>query len=122
MYTKKKSDRLISALIIESKMSQYSQRMGRLAAKIFGNVSRPTNVKSQKVERMFTQKPYYLRPEVVDYYPNYKVINRLDIKLRAFGMFRDSHLGVINEIERLSVIKGKVLKPEKGKGRRATRR
>ncbi|XP_033744953.1 28S ribosomal protein S33, mitochondrial-like [Pecten maximus] len=103
-------------------MSQYSQRMGRLAAKIFGDVSRPTNAKSKRVERMFTEKPYYLRPEVVDYYPNYKVINRLEFKLRAFGMFRDSHLGVINEIERMSFIQGKVIKPEKGKGRRATRR
>ncbi|OWF35513.1 28S ribosomal protein S33, mitochondrial-like [Mizuhopecten yessoensis] len=102
-------------------MSQYSLRMGRLAARIFGDVARPTNTKSRRVERMFKEKPFYLRPEVVDYYPNYKVINRLDVKLGTLGMFRDTHLGVINEIQRLNVIRGKV-KPEKGKGRRATRR
>ncbi|XP_060080600.1 small ribosomal subunit protein mS33-like [Ylistrum balloti] len=102
-------------------MSQYSQRMGRLAARIFGDVTRQTNARSKKVERMFRDKPYHLRPEVVDYYPNYKVINRLEFKLRAFGMFRDPHLNVKNEFERMSFLEGKV-KPEKGKGRRATRR
>lgn len=69
-------------------MSNYSVRMGRLAARIFGEVARPTNTKSMKVVKIFSEQPRHMKPEIVDYYPRHKDIYILMKELRWQGLYR----------------------------------
>ncbi|XP_046563681.1 28S ribosomal protein S33, mitochondrial-like [Haliotis rubra] len=101
--------------------SNYAKRMGHLAARIFGEVARPTSLRSMKVVRLMRELPPNLNPEVVNYYPRYKDTNGLMIKLRKHGLFRDEHLDFQEEMTRLKALRGKV-KPKKGEGKRAMKR
>lgn len=69
-------------------MSAYSRKMARLSARIFGEVARPTSVKSTKVVRIFSEKPKHLDKRVVDYYPPYKDLTMTFATLRNYGLFR----------------------------------
>lgn len=52
--------------------------MARLSARIFGEVARPTDEKSMRVVKMFSEKPLYKRPDIVKYYnENQKHMDRL---------------------------------------------
>ena len=69
-------------------LSNYAKRMARLSARIFGEVARPTNCKSMKVVRLFSEKPMEKRREVVDYYPNHVELTSLMKRLRYLGLYR----------------------------------
>ncbi|KAK6188569.1 hypothetical protein SNE40_004717 [Patella caerulea] len=101
--------------------SNYSKRMGRLAARIFGEVARPTTSQSTKVVKIFSQKPLHLRPEVVNYYPQHDVIGNMMSRLRHLGLYRDEHMDFKEEMRRLKNLRGKA-KPKKGEGKRALKR
>lgn len=95
--------------------STYARRMNHLSNRIFGEVTRPTNSKSMKVVQMFSEKPLYLRPEVINYYPRHVEANDLTRHLRYYGLFRDEHQDFKEEMARLRVLRGK---PPKGRDRR----
>ncbi|XP_014679617.1 PREDICTED: 28S ribosomal protein S33, mitochondrial-like [Priapulus caudatus] len=101
--------------------SNYAKRMARLSARIFGEVTRPTNSKSMKVVTLFSEKPMQKREEVVDYYPNLPVIDRLMRQLRQLGLYRDEHLDFKEEMHRLRKLRGKGA-PKKGEGKSARKK
>ena len=69
--------------------SKYAQRMARLSARIFGEVSRETDVKSTKVLRIFSGKPPHMDPYYnKDYYPRHVELTQLMDGLREHGLFR----------------------------------
>ncbi|KFM70991.1 28S ribosomal protein S33, mitochondrial, partial [Stegodyphus mimosarum] len=96
-------------------MSNYARRMARLSARIFGEVSRPTNNKSMKVVRILSQQPNDLNPYVVDHYPPHVEYSKLIRVLREYGLFRDEHLDFKEEMVRQKILRGKV-KPKRGEG------
>lgn len=96
----------------------YSRRMNFLSNRIFGEVARPTNDKSMKVVKMFSEKPVHLREEIVNYYPRHVETHLLMKKLREYGLFRDEHQDFKEEMKRLRVLRGKA-PPKKGEGKRS---
>ncbi|XP_015176458.1 PREDICTED: 28S ribosomal protein S33, mitochondrial [Polistes dominula] len=87
--------------------TNYAKRMNRLSNRIFGEVVRPTNQKSLKVVKLFSEKPVQKRPEIVDYYPRHKDIQKLMLHLRDYGLFRDEHEDFKEEYDRLRELRGK---------------
>ncbi|KAL3853656.1 hypothetical protein ACJMK2_017185 [Sinanodonta woodiana] len=102
-------------------MSGYAQKMSRLAARIFGEVSRPTNVKSMKVVKIFSEQPLHMNKAIVEYYPRHDKLSHLMRTLRNHGLYRDEHEDFKNEMERQRRLRGKG-KPKKGEGKRAMKR
>nr|XP_027235956.1 28S ribosomal protein S33, mitochondrial-like isoform X1 [Penaeus vannamei] len=98
--------------------THYAKRMNRLSNRIFGEVVRPTSVQSQRVVKMFAEKPLDLRPEITDYYPRHIETNSLMSLLRKYGLYRDEHQDFKEEMKRLRKLRGKG-KPKKGEGKRA---
>lgn len=92
--------------------------MNFLSNRIFGEVARPTNDKSMKVVKMFSEKPVQLREEIVNYYPRHVETHLLMRKLREYGLFRDEHQDFKEEMKRLRVLRGKAA-PKKGEGKRS---
>ncbi|XP_067006135.1 small ribosomal subunit protein mS33 [Anabrus simplex] len=101
--------------------SNYARRMNRLSNRIFGEVVRPTNSKSMKVVKLFSEKPLHLRSDIVNYYPRHVETYRLMMKLRYFGLFRDEHQDFKEEMKRLRALRGKV-PPKKGEGKRSAKK
>lgn len=91
----------------------YARRMNHLSNRIFGEVTRETNDKSMKVVRMFSEKPMYLKPEVIHYYPRHVETGRLVMQLRGYGLFRDEHQDFKEEMVRLRALRGKA-PPKRG--------
>ncbi|XP_011699783.1 PREDICTED: 28S ribosomal protein S33, mitochondrial [Wasmannia auropunctata] len=87
--------------------TNYAVRMNRLSNRIFGEVVRPTNQKSMKVVKLFSEKPVNKRPEVVEYYPRFKETELLMKHLRDYGLFRDEHKDFQEEYQRLRELRGK---------------
>ncbi|XP_047343960.1 28S ribosomal protein S33, mitochondrial [Vespa velutina] len=87
--------------------TSYANRMNRLSNRIFGEVVRPTNTKSLKIVKLFSEKPIHKRPEIVDYYPPHKNIQKLMLHLRDYGLFRDEHQDFKEEYDRLRELRGK---------------
>ncbi|KAI4495469.1 hypothetical protein M0802_008683 [Mischocyttarus mexicanus] len=87
--------------------TSYANRMNRLSNRIFGEVVRQTNKKSLKVVKLFSEKPVQKRPEIVDYYPRHKDIQKLMSHLRDYGLFRDEHEDFKEEYDRLRELRGK---------------
>ncbi|XP_006001297.1 28S ribosomal protein S33, mitochondrial [Latimeria chalumnae] len=104
-----------------STLSNYAQRMARLSARIFGEVARPTDSKSMKVVKLFSEQPLALRKEVYDWYPQHRVYYGLMKRLRFFGLYRDEHEDFKEEMTRLRKLRGKG-RPPKGEGKRATKK
>lgn len=71
-----------------SALSNYALRMARLSARIFGEVVRPTDNKSMKVVKLFSEQPLAKQKEVYDYYPPHNTYFALMKKLRFFGLYR----------------------------------
>ncbi|XP_011875220.1 PREDICTED: 28S ribosomal protein S33, mitochondrial [Vollenhovia emeryi] len=87
--------------------TNYATRMNRLSNRIFGEVARPTNQKSMKVVKLFSEKPVNKRPEVVEYYPRFRETEKLMTLLRDYGLFRDEHKDFKEEYDRLRALRGK---------------
>ncbi|XP_020291217.1 28S ribosomal protein S33, mitochondrial [Pseudomyrmex gracilis] len=87
--------------------TNYAMRMNRLSNRIFGEVVRPTNLKSMKVVKLFSEKPINKRPEIVEYYPRFKETETLMKHLRNYGLYRDEHQDFKEEYDRLRALRGK---------------
>ncbi|XP_059964168.1 small ribosomal subunit protein mS33 [Mesoplodon densirostris] len=104
-----------------SSLSEYALRMSRLSARLFGEVARPTDSKSMKVVKLFSEQPLAKRKETYDWYPNHNTYFALMGTLRFLGLYRDEHQDFKDEQRRLKKLRGKG-KPRKGEGKRATKR
>lgn len=98
--------------------TEYARRMNFLSNRIFGEVARPTNMKSMKVVKMFSEEPLNKRDRIVNYYPRHNETHILMKKLREYGLFRDEHEDFKEEMKRLRALRGKA-PPKKGEGKRA---
>ncbi|XP_066249267.1 small ribosomal subunit protein mS33 [Euwallacea similis] len=88
--------------------TEYARRMTRLSNRIFGEPVRPTNQKSMKVVKLFSEHPVNLRRDVYAYYPRHVETGKLMMKLRYYGLYRDEHQDFKEEMERMRVLRGKV--------------
>lgn len=104
-----------------SSVSNYALRMARLSAQIFGEVVRPTDTKSMKVVKLFSEQPLAKKKEVYSWYPPHNTYYALMKKLRYFGLYRDEHQDFKEEMRRLKKLRGKE-KPKKGEGKRALKK
>lgn len=104
-----------------SNLSNYAFRMTCLSARIFGEVVRPTDRKSMKVVKLFSEQPLAKRKEVYDWYPPHHIYNPLMRNLRFLGLFRDEHEDFKEEMRRLRQLRGKG-PPKKGEGKRAMKK
>lgn len=95
--------------------SEYSQRMKHLSNRIFGEITRPTTSKSMKVIKCLSEEPYYLRRDVIKYYPRHVETGKIMRNLREFGLFRDEHQDFREEMYRLREMRGKGRPPKKTK-------
>ncbi|GAB5568843.1 28S ribosomal protein S33 [Prionailurus iriomotensis] len=100
-----------------SSLSEYALRMSRLSARLFGEVARPTDSKSMKVVKLFSEQPLAKRKETYDWYPNHNTYFALMGTLRFLGLYRDEHQDFKEEQMRLKKLRGKG-KPRKGEGRK----
>ncbi|XP_017785556.1 PREDICTED: 28S ribosomal protein S33, mitochondrial [Nicrophorus vespilloides] len=98
--------------------TDYARRMDRLSKRIFGEVARPTNSKSMKVVKLFSEQPVDKRREVHAYYPRHVETGMLMLKLRHYGLYRDEHADFKEEMDRMRALRGKVkpYKEKKNKG------
>lgn len=106
---------------VMSSLSNYAIRMARLSSRIFGEVARPTDSRSMKVVKLFSEQPLAKRKEVYDWYPQHNVYFALMRKLRFFGLYRDEHEDFKEEMRRLRKLRGKG-PPKKGEGKRALKK
>ncbi|KAA0197600.1 Mitochondrial ribosomal protein S33 [Fasciolopsis buskii] len=99
--------------------SEYVKRLTVLAGRIFVDVGRVIDKKSEKVVRIMSEKP---KPMILkDYYPPLEEYRNILVKLRSLGLYRDEHADFRDEMRRLRELRGKG-KRKKGEGRRATLR
>lgn len=82
--------------------------MNRLSNRIFGEVARPTNSKSMKVVKLFSEEPLNQRRSVYAYYPRHVETGKLMMMLRHYGLFRDEHADFKDEMVRMRALRGKV--------------
>lgn len=71
-----------------SSLSEYALRMTRLSARLFGEVARPTDSKSMKVVKLFSEQPLAKRKETYDWYPHHNTYFALMGTLRFLGLYR----------------------------------
>lgn len=95
--------------------TEYGRRMRHLSNRIFGEVTRPTTSQSMKVVEMFSDKPVYLRDDVINYYPRHPEMGKLMMNLREYGLYRDDHADFREEMKRLRALRGKAPPPRKTK-------
>ncbi|XP_031765405.1 28S ribosomal protein S33, mitochondrial [Galleria mellonella] len=88
--------------------TNYARRMKRLSNRIFGEVAIPTNPKSMKVVKIFSERPLHTNEEIIHYYPKHVETHALILKLRDYGLFRDEHQDFKDEMKRLRELRGKV--------------
>lgn len=87
--------------------TNYAMRMKRLSNRIVGEVARPTNQKSMKVMKLFSEKPIQKRSEIVEYYPRIKETETIMDHLRDYGLYRNEHKDFKEEYDRLRALRGK---------------
>lgn len=95
--------------------TEYARRMNRLSCRIFGEIARPTNSKSMKVVKLFSEEPVDQRKDIHAYYPRHVETGKLMMKLRYYGLFRDEHADFRDEMTRMRALRGKVKPERKGK-------
>ncbi|XP_043564861.1 28S ribosomal protein S33, mitochondrial [Chiloscyllium plagiosum] len=104
-----------------STVSKYARHMMRLSSQIFQEVVRPTDERSTKVVKLFSEQPLALQKQVYEWYPQHNQYYALMKKLRLFGLYRDEHEDFKEEMRRLRKLRGKG-KPKKGEGKRALKK
>uniref|UniRef100_A0A1I7ZI51 Small ribosomal subunit protein mS33 n=1 Tax=Steinernema glaseri TaxID=37863 RepID=A0A1I7ZI51_9BILA len=103
-----------------SEATAYGKRMDRLSNRIFGEVVRPTDVKSHKVIRVMSAEPLEQREDKsVGYFPNLPMFHYLTKMLRLHGLFFDDHVVFRQLQDELKIMRGKVVRPAIGQGKRA---
>nr|BAG70406.1 mitochondrial 28S ribosomal protein S33 [Artemia franciscana] len=108
-------------LTIMNSATNYGKRMTRLSNRIFGEVVKPTPVKSLKVVRIFSEQPLNKKEEFYNYYPRHVETYELMKHLRLYGLYRDEHQDFKEEMKRLRRLRGKG-PPKKGEGKRASKK
>ncbi|KAI6190284.1 28S ribosomal protein S33, mitochondrial [Aphelenchoides bicaudatus] len=98
----------------------YGKRMERLSNRIFNEVIRPTDTKSMKVVRVMAAEPLEQQEfKSTEYYPNLPMFHYLTKLLRVHGLLFDEHV-VWREVQnQLKILRGKVVMPKPGQGKRA---
>ncbi|XP_054576834.1 28S ribosomal protein S33, mitochondrial-like [Eptesicus fuscus] len=104
-----------------SSFSEYAMCMTRLSAWLFGEVARPTDSKSMKVVKLFSEPPLAKRKETYNWYPNHNTYFALMGILCFYGPYRDEHQDFRDEQRRLKKLRGKE-KSRKGEGKRAAKK
>nr|XP_039329996.1 28S ribosomal protein S33, mitochondrial-like [Saimiri boliviensis boliviensis] len=99
-------------------LSEYALRMSRRSARLFGDVARPTDSKSMKVVKLFSELPLAKKKETYDWYPDPHTYSGLMRTLRLLGLYRDEHQDFMDAQKPLKNLCGKG-KPKKGEGKRA---
>ncbi|VDL78939.1 unnamed protein product [Nippostrongylus brasiliensis] len=98
----------------------YGKRMDRLSNRIFGEVVRATDTKSMKVVRVMSAEPYETKEQLsVKYYPNLPMFHYLTKMLRFHGLLFDEHVVFRQVQDELKILRGKVVRPPIGQGKRA---
>jgi small subunit ribosomal protein S33 len=90
----------------------YAQRIARLSAKIFGNLTKEAKPEDRKIVRMFARRPR--GPALMGYYPPLKEMDSMVRRLRHIGLYRDGHLDFADMMSAKRTARGKG-KPKKGK-------
>jgi small subunit ribosomal protein S33 len=73
-----------------------------------------------KIVRIFAKEPYEQDDwRSVGYFPNQPMFHYLTKLLRLHGVYRDEHIDFREEQDRLKVLRGKVVRPVIGEGKRA---
>ncbi|CAI4227132.1 unnamed protein product [Auanema sp. JU1783] len=100
--------------------TSFGKRMDRLSSRIFSEVVLPTDTKSQKVVRVMAMEPYEQREQLSpEYYPNLPMFHYLTKMLRYHGLFFDDHIVFRQVQDELKMMRGKVVRPAIGQGKRA---
>ncbi|TKR61703.1 hypothetical protein L596_028783 [Steinernema carpocapsae] len=100
--------------------SAFGKRMDRLSNRIFGEVVRPTDVRSMKVVRVLTADPLDQREDKgVGYFPNQPMFHYLTKMLRLHGLYQDDHVIWRQIQDEQKSARGKVVSPPIGQGKRA---
>ncbi|XP_056660428.1 28S ribosomal protein S33, mitochondrial-like [Monodelphis domestica] len=102
-----------------SSLSEYAIQMALPSARIFGEVAIPTNSKSIKEVKLFSEQPLATRKETYDWYPPHNTYFALMRKLRRFGLYRDKHQDFKEEQRRLKKLHGKGKPKKKREGKRS---
>ncbi|KAG8508060.1 28S ribosomal protein S33, mitochondrial [Galemys pyrenaicus] len=102
-------------------LSEYALRMSRLSTGLFCEVARPTDSKSMKVVKLFSEQPLAKRKETYDWYPVHNTYFALMGTLRFFGLYRDEHQDFKDEQLCLKKLRG-MGKPRKGEGKTAAKK
>ena len=94
---------------------EYTGRIARLSARIFGNIARKATPNDMKVVDLFARKPYaYFANQ---YYPPMVQLDTLIRRLRARGLYKDEHMDFQELMYEQRKARGKG-KPRKGEGKR----
>ncbi|CAD5218724.1 unnamed protein product [Bursaphelenchus okinawaensis] len=103
-----------------SQPTAYGKRMDRLSNRIFNEVVRPTDARSRKVVRVMAAEPREQHPEKnTEYFPNLPMFHYLSKMLRFHGLFFDEHVVWRQVQNELKILRGKVVHPVIGQGKRA---
>ncbi|CAK5018150.1 unnamed protein product [Meloidogyne enterolobii] len=104
--------------------SKYGKRMQRLSNKIFGEVTRPTDIKSIRVANEIMKNEPWEQQEVYspEYYPNLPMFHYLTKMLKLHGVYFDEHV-VWREVQNeIRLAKGKIVHPKIGEGKQKAKR
>ncbi|EHB00152.1 28S ribosomal protein S33, mitochondrial [Heterocephalus glaber] len=104
-----------------SSLSEYALHMSHLSARIFSKVARPTDSKSMKMVKLFSEQPMAKRKETYDSYSNHNTYFALMGTIHFLDLYRDEHQDFKDEQTCLKKLRGKG-KPKKGEGKRATKK
>nr|CAD2167661.1 unnamed protein product [Meloidogyne enterolobii] len=98
--------------------------MQRLSNKIFGEVTRPTDIKSIRVANEIMKNEPWEQQEVYspEYYPNLPMFHYLTKMLKLHGVYFDEHV-VWREVQNeIRLAKGKIVHPKIGEGKQKAKR
>ncbi|CAD6191328.1 unnamed protein product [Caenorhabditis auriculariae] len=98
----------------------FGKRMERLSNRVWGEVVFPTDSKSMKVVKVMSAQPYETNEQLSPkYYPNLPMFHYLTKMLRFHGLFFDDHVVFRQVQDELKILRGKVVRPPIGQGKRA---
>uniref|UniRef100_A0A915D800 Small ribosomal subunit protein mS33 n=1 Tax=Ditylenchus dipsaci TaxID=166011 RepID=A0A915D800_9BILA len=98
----------------------YGKRMTFMSNKIFGEVTRKTNVVSMKVVDTMSQEPWEQREDKsIAYFSNQPMFHYLTKMLSLHGVFLEEHVLWAQVQDQLRTKEGKVVYPPPGSGKRA---
>ncbi|KAF8371434.1 mrps-33, partial [Pristionchus pacificus] len=103
-----------------SQPTPFGKRMDRLQSRIFNEVVLPTDTRSHKMVRVMSAEPVETKEQLSPkYYPNLPMFHYLTKLVRLHGLFFDDHVVFRQVQDELKTIRGKVVRPPIGQGKRA---